>query len=180
MLPCAPMPSQPRQGRHKSVPDPSVRTKSATASDLAAQRSTRGARSVNRATTAQAPGSHEDDPIARIHATVAAIPRGRVASYGEIAVRAGLPGRARLVGRALRETPAGTPLPWHRVLRASGEFAFPRGSKAFREQQRRLEAEGVNVQRGRVALARFGWGRDLDVELWAPPPSPNRRTKAVR
>jgi methylated-DNA-protein-cysteine methyltransferase-like protein len=145
-----------------------------------ARRSTPGDPTVDRATRARVPASHEDDPIARIHATVAAIPRGRVASYGEIAVRAGLPGRARLVGRALRETPAGTQLPWHRVLRASGEFAFPRGSKAFREQQRRLEAEGVNVLRGRVALASFGWGRDVDAELWAPPLAPNRRTKPVR
>jgi methylated-DNA-protein-cysteine methyltransferase-like protein len=120
----------------------------------------------------------DDDPIVRIYATVAAIPRGRVASYGEIAVRAGLPGRARLVGRALRETPADTQLPWHRVLRASGEFAFPRGSKSYREQQRRLQAEGVTVLRGRVPLARFGWGRDLDAELWAPPPG--ARKKVVR
>jgi methylated-DNA-protein-cysteine methyltransferase-like protein len=120
-----------------------------------------------------------DDPIAAIRATVAAIPRGRVASYGEVAHRAGLPGRARLVGRVLGDTPAEAPLPWHRVLRSSGEFAFPRGSRAFREQQRRLAAEGVDTARGRVDLARYGWGRDLDAELWgAPPPAPVRRRAA--
>lgn len=123
------------------------------------------------------PIPYNDDPMARIRATVAAIPRGRVASYGEIAQRAGLPGRARLVGRVLRETPADTPLPWHRVLRSNGEFAFPKGSKNHREQQRRLEAEAVSVLRGRVAIARFGWGRDLDAELWAPP---HTRAKSVR
>jgi len=167
MLPCAPMPSQPRQGRSKSLPDLSARSASPLPAPPRALRAGSG----------DAPG---DDPIARIHATVAAIPRGRVASYGEIAERTGLPGRARLVGRALRETPAGTQLPWHRVLRSSGEFAFPRGSKPYREQQRRLESEGVAVVRGRVALSRFGWGRDLDAELWAPPSTAQRRTKAVR
>lgn len=126
------------------------------------------------------PRQLDDDPIARIRATVAAIPRGRVASYGEVAQRAGLPGRARMVGRVLRDAPADTPLPWHRVLRASGQFAFPPGSKAFREQGRRLLAEGVGVLRGRVALARFGWGRDLDAELWAPPLASRRRAASVR
>ena len=124
-----------------------------------------------------------DDPIARIRATIAAIPRGSVASYGEIAERAGLPGRARMVGRVLGDTPADAPLPWHRVLRASGEFAFPRGSKPAREQQRRLQAEGVEVTNGRVSIGRFGWGRNLDAELWGapgpiPPPARKRRTPA--
>ena len=60
---------------------------------------------------------------ARIYAAIAAIPHGRVASYGAIAARAGLPGRARMVGKLLGETPEGMELPWHRVLRASGEVS---------------------------------------------------------
>lgn len=103
---------------------------------------------------------------ARIYAAIAAIPRGRVASYGAIARRAGLPGRARLVGRLLGETPDGLVLPWFRVLRASGEIALPRGSAGFREQVRRLRAEGIAVRNGRVALAAFGLDADLDRELW--------------
>jgi methylated-DNA-protein-cysteine methyltransferase-like protein len=99
-----------------------------------------------------------------ICATIAAIPRGRVASYGEIAARAGLPGRARLVGRVLRETEL--ELPWHRVLRADGRIAFPPGSRAFREQVRRLAAEGVPARNGRIDIARHGWERDLDRLLW--------------
>ncbi len=114
--------------------------------------------------------AHGDDPVQRIRAAVAAIPRGRVASYGEIAARAGLPARARLVGRVLREAPAALRLPWHRVLRAGGVTAFPAGSREAREQARRLAAEGVPMQRGRVALDRHGWERDLDAALWAPPP----------
>lgn len=105
----------------------------------------------------------------RILQAIATIPRGRVASYGAIAARAGLPRRARLVGRVLRDTPDGVELPWHRVLRADGRIAFPPGSRGFREQSRRLRAEGVPVRNGRVPLASFGLDPDLDRALWAPP-----------
>ena len=100
---------------------------------------------------------------------IAAIPRGRVASYGEIAERAGLPRRARLVGRVLREADDTIKLPWHRVLRADGSLAFPVASAAFIEQLDLLAAEGVSVNGRRVDLRRFGWQRDLDAELWSPP-----------
>lgn len=113
--------------------------------------------------------------VAAIRAVIRAIPRGRVASYGEIATRSGLPRRARLVGRVLREAGADAGLPWHRVLRADGRLAFAPGSTTFREQQRLLAAEGVRVERGRVDITRFGWQRDLDSELWAPPASTARR-----
>jgi len=99
---------------------------------------------------------------------ITSIPAGRVASYGEIAARAGLPGRARMVGRVLREAPDALALPWFRVLRADGRIAFPPGSRAFREQARKLMAEGVMVRNGRVALVAFGWQRDLDHALWGP------------
>ncbi|MGN2254414.1 MGMT family protein [Frateuria sp. GZRe12] len=102
----------------------------------------------------------------RVYAAVAAIPRGRVASYGAIAARAGLPGRARLVGKLLGETPDGMELPWHRVLRASGHIALPPGSRGFREQCRLLRAEGIDVVNGRVPLSRFGLDADLDRVLW--------------
>jgi methylated-DNA-protein-cysteine methyltransferase-like protein len=104
---------------------------------------------------------------AAILRTIAAIPRGRVASYGEIAARAGQPRRARLVGRLLGEYDH-LKLPWQRVLRSDGRIAFPAGSRGQREQRARLIAEGVAVSGGRVDLKRFGWQRDLDAELWAP------------
>jgi methylated-DNA-protein-cysteine methyltransferase-like protein len=103
----------------------------------------------------------------RIYAAIAAIPPGRVASYGQIAARAGLPGRARLVGTALRETPDGVQLPWHRVLHSNGTIALPRGSRGFREQSRRLRAEGVDVRDGRVPMRAFGLDHDLDRALWS-------------
>lgn len=103
-----------------------------------------------------------------IRTMIAAIPRGRVSSYGEVADRVGLPRRARLVARVLRETPDNVELPWYRVLRADGRIAFPPGSRGFREQVRRLAAEGVLVQAGRIDLERYGWERDLDGLLWGP------------
>ena len=105
---------------------------------------------------------------AAIQRTIARIPSGRVASYGEIALRAGLPRRARLVGRVLREAGPAAKLPWQRVLRSDGRIAFPPGTRAFREQRARLLEEGVIVHKGRVDLKRFGWQRDLDAEIWAP------------
>ncbi len=105
-----------------------------------------------------------------IQRAIAAIPAGRVASYGEIAMRAGLPGRARLVGKVLGDSDNALKLPWHRVLRSSGQSAFAPGTRGFREQSQRLRTEGVVVVNGRVDLQRFGWERNLDVELWGPPP----------
>jgi len=110
-----------------------------------------------------------NDAHTRIFAAIAAIPRGRVASYGAIAVRAGLPGRARLVGRALGEVPDGMELPWFRVLRSNGQIAFPAGSRGFREQSKRLKAEGVEVRNGRVPMSAFGLDADLDRALWGMP-----------
>ena len=109
-----------------------------------------------------------------IQRTIASIPRGRVSSYGEIAQRAGLPGRARLVGKVLGDSDV--ELPWHRVLRSSGQSAFPPGSRGFREQSQRLRTEGVVVVNGRVNLQLFGWQRDLDAELWGPPPIPPKKS----
>ena len=90
---------------------------------------------------------------------VAAIPRGRVASYGDVAVHAGRPGAARQVGRWLFHLPAGSRLPWHRVLNAAGRVSSSpsrRGSDA--RQRELLESERVVFDAlGRVDLERFRW-----------------------
>lgn len=108
----------------------------------------------------------EATPEAKILAAIRAIPRGQVAGYGEVARRAGLPGRARLVARILSNNDD-TRLPWHRVLRSDGRIAFPEGSRAYREQSQRLRAEGVRVENGRVRGVKAA--RDLDEVLWGPP-----------
>jgi methylated-DNA-protein-cysteine methyltransferase related protein len=104
----------------------------------------------------------------RIWQAVQSIPRGRVATYGGVALLAGLPRGARQVGRALGFAPRRMKLPWHRVLAAGGRIALPTGSGARREQVARLQAEGVVVQRGRVDFRRYGWQPDLDALLWGP------------
>lgn len=88
---------------------------------------------------------------------VAAVPAGRVATYGQIARLAGHPNHARYVGTTLRQLPAGSRLPWHRILNGQGRISFPQGSAAWECQKDRLEAEGVVLVGGKVALRRFQW-----------------------
>jgi methylated-DNA-protein-cysteine methyltransferase-like protein len=95
---------------------------------------------------------------AAVLSAVRAIPRGRVATYGDVAALAGLPGRARLVGRVLREAPevSAAVVPWHRVVGAGGVLSVGRfAPHAALTQRMRLEREGVRFGRGgRVDLER--------------------------
>jgi methylated-DNA-protein-cysteine methyltransferase-like protein len=84
---------------------------------------------------------------------VAMIPAGKVSTYGEVARTAGLPGRARQTGYALRVMPPDMQLPWHRVVGAGGRIVFAPSSSSYREQVRRLKSEGVKVKDGRVDRA---------------------------
>ena len=94
----------------------------------------------------------------RIYAVVRRIPRGRVATYGQVAALAGLPGHARQVGYALHALARGTRLPWHRVINAQGEVSRRRRPGDELSQRLLLEREGVCFDaRGRVALARLRW-----------------------
>src|SRR5579863_3007557 len=95
----------------------------------------------------------EDNPAlqAMWHA-VCAIPRGQVSTYGAVARAAGFPGRARQAGFALKISPKELKLPWHRVVGAGGRIVFPKSSRAYKEQARRLRAEGVSINNGRVML----------------------------
>lgn len=97
---------------------------------------------------------------------VRAIPRGRVSSYGAVAKSAGMPGRARLVGHALKVAPTDLDLPWHRVVGAGGRISFPKSSRQFAEQRKRLRAEGVGLTRGRVISED---SISLDELLWKRP-----------
>lgn len=88
---------------------------------------------------------------------LAAIPEGRVSSYGRLAQLAGLGRGARLAGRWLGQLPEGTSLPWHRVLNSRGQLSLPADSPAGQEQYQRLLAEGVIIRHRRVNMARYGW-----------------------
>jgi methylated-DNA-protein-cysteine methyltransferase-like protein len=95
--------------------------------------------------------SADDHPAIRaIWDVVCAIPRGHASTYGAVARAAGLPGRARFAGFALKSSPDNAHLPWHRVVGAGGHIVFPTASQPYREQARRLRAEGVRVTNGRV------------------------------
>jgi len=112
--------------------------------------------------------AHHNERSRRIWETVARIPPGQVATYGQIADAAGYPRGARLVGHALRHCPDGLELPWHRVINAQGTISFPHDSESFRTQKSLLEAEGVVFLNGRVNLKRFRWQDSLDALLWDP------------
>jgi O-6-methylguanine DNA methyltransferase len=94
----------------------------------------------------------------RIYAVIARIPRGHVATYGQVASLAGLPRRARLVGRALRTVPEGIELPWHRVVNAQGKIS-PRSDALCHEdlQEALLRREGVHFTGATIPLARYRW-----------------------
>jgi len=100
---------------------------------------------------------HDMSNANAIFAVIRAIPRGKVATYGQVALLAGLPRAARLVGHTLRNLPDHTTLPWHRVINAAGKIALPDESPSFCEQVRRLTAEGVAIKNGRILLAQYQW-----------------------
>jgi methylated-DNA-protein-cysteine methyltransferase-like protein len=83
------------------------------------------------------------------------IPRGRVATYGQIAALLGRPRSARAVGGALQRCPAD--LPWHRVVNAQGRISARARMSSVLTQRMRLEAEGVVFRRGRVVLRAHAW-----------------------
>ena len=89
----------------------------------------------------------------RMLAMVRRIPKGKVATYGDVAEASGYPGAARQVVWALRS--GGKAVPWHRVLGARGRILLT-AEHGF-EQRLRLRAEGVAIERDRVDLKRYGF-----------------------
>lgn len=99
------------------------------------------------------------DFTARVKAVLRAIPRGRVTSYGQVAVFAGNPGASRQVVRILHACAGPERLPWHRVLRKNGDIALPAG-RGGEEQRARLEDEGVEFLANDCV--------DLELYAWRP------------
>jgi methylated-DNA-protein-cysteine methyltransferase-like protein len=91
-----------------------------------------------------------------IYEIVRQIPRGRVATYGQLATLAGWGRRARLVGHAMRNAPDG--IPWHRVINAQGEVSRRAAGDSHELQRLLLENEGVEFDLyDRVDLKRYRW-----------------------
>ena len=101
----------------------------------------------------------------KIWQTVQAIPYGKVACYGQIADLAGLPGRARLVGKALGAVPKngwkGKSVPWYRVINSQGKISFAPGSESFQQQRDLLQDEQVVLLGAKIKLKDFQWQPDL-------------------
>jgi len=93
----------------------------------------------------------------KIWQVVLSIPKGKVASYGQVAAMAGLGRQARYIGRALGKLPAGHSVPWYRVIRSNGQIAFPVGTETFRTQKELLTQEGVEVENGKIKMSRYQW-----------------------
>ena len=111
---------------------------------------------------------HLHHPYAAVYAVVKKIPRGKVATYGQIALLAGLPRAARQVGLALRITPGSIKIPWHRVINAQGQISMRQHdwqSGGDDYQRALLENEGIEFNAaGKINLKKF---------RWLPPSSPS-------
>ena len=88
--------------------------------------------------------------------SIAAIPAGKVATYGQIATLAGNHRAARQVSRVLHSCTSKYQLPWHRVIGAAGKISIPKGRSAFLRQKKKLEQEGIE----------FGLGDTIDLSLY--------------
>jgi O-6-methylguanine DNA methyltransferase len=91
---------------------------------------------------------------AAVLALVARIPRGRVATYGQLAALAGKPRSARAVGRVMSRADG---VPWHRVVNSQGGISRRSRMTGMVTQRIRLEQEGIVFKRGRVLMSRFRW-----------------------
>jgi methylated-DNA-protein-cysteine methyltransferase-like protein len=101
---------------------------------------------------------HDIGFFSRIYEVVRAVPRGKVATYGQIAALIGQPRAARTVGWALNALPVKSDVPWHRVINAQGRISTAGRDQAASLQAALLRREGVRVDRdGGVPLERHRW-----------------------
>ena len=107
----------------------------------------------------QPPHARGDEAVEAICAVIRRIPKGWVATYGQVATMAGMPRRARLVGRVLQRLDSGTKVPWHRVVNARGEVSYSLSRNGGDVVQRRLlEKEGIKFDdNDRLDLERCRW-----------------------
>lgn len=99
-----------------------------------------------------------DPSYRRFLEVVVNIPEGSVATYGQVAMLAGRPGRARLVGRVLSALEEESDVPWHRVVNARGEISRRGLGDSEHLQRILLEAEGVVfTETGKIDLRRYRW-----------------------
>ena len=98
-----------------------------------------------------------DSPSKRIYEAVKRIPKGKVASYSQVAAMAGNPRMCRAVGNALHHNPDPENIPCYRVVNAKGELSGAFAFGGADEQERRLVADGIPVINGKVDLEKYGY-----------------------
>ena len=94
--------------------------------------------------------------------TVRHVPKGNVATYGEVATVSGLVGQARLVGYALHSVPPGVKIPWHRVINSQGKISLPKSNGQYKRQKKLLEKEGIVFRKGKIDLSKYSWLRTMN------------------
>lgn len=97
-----------------------------------------------------------DSPTKRIYEAVKKIPRGKVATYGQVAAMAGDKKMARAVGNALHKNPDPKNIPCYRVVNSKGDLAGEFAFGGANVQKQMLEADGIIVTNNRVDLSKFG------------------------
>ena len=121
---------------------------------------------------------NENSHNKRIFAVIRCIPKGRVATYGQIAALAGIPRHARQVGYALRNAPDDLRLPWHRVINAQGRVSMRSRPGCDDFQYVRLENEGIQFDmQGKISLQRYQWKPRKSRVSNRAPKMPIRRKK---
>ncbi len=100
-----------------------------------------------------------------IWSIVRQIPRGFVASYGDVAKLCGLLRQARIVGHAMHRVPKGSGVPWHRVINSQGRISFPRKSRSYMRQKSLLVKEGIVFKGERIDMEKYSWLRKLDRDV---------------
>ncbi|MGN0408451.1 MAG: methylated-DNA--[protein]-cysteine S-methyltransferase [Bacteroides sp.] len=105
-----------------------------------------------------------DSPSKRIYKAVKMIPKGKVATYGQVAEMAGDRKMARAVGNALHRNPDPETIPCYRVVNAKGELAGQFAFGGADEQAKRLRADGIEVENGKVNLKKYGMNSSSDIK----------------
>ena len=93
----------------------------------------------------------------KVYVALAAVPQGKVVTYGQLGDLAGVPRAARQVGYILRNLPTETTLPWHRVINAAGKISLGPDTDSGMRQRALLQEEGVVFNNGRISLKQFRW-----------------------
>lgn len=99
-----------------------------------------------------------------IYEMIKKIPKGKVATYGQIARLCGFPEHARLVGYALHNLKPNSGVPWHRVINSKGMISLPKPTATYERQRELLEKEGVKFKNEKIDLVKYGFSTSKKIK----------------